>query len=241
MTEPLPLATYLDERYATGRWEAGLYEGLSGVVMRASHRLMERGIKPHHNRAILEIGGGGMPHSYWIDLSQTEQYTVSDILRIHPQRLAKLREDLPNAIALHLHDFESDRDMNKLEGGYSRVIASHVLEHIPTAEQALRKWISLLAEDGVLSIALPCDPGWLWRLGQKVSYNPRQMGLTFEEYDLIMAREHVTSVQRVLKFMRYYFKAIKVHWYPAIIPVADFNLFCMITARKSDLRNTPPN
>lgn len=33
-------------------------------------------------------------------------------------------------------------------------------------EDQLIKWANLLKSDGIISIALPCDPGILWRLGQ---------------------------------------------------------------------------
>jgi hypothetical protein len=41
----------------------------------------------------------------------------------------------------------------------------------PEPEFAILKWVGLLEPDGLLSIAIPCDPGRLWRLGQKIGYN----------------------------------------------------------------------
>jgi hypothetical protein len=46
----------------------------------------------------------------------------------------------------------------------------------------------------------------------------------------------VTPVQRVLKLARYYFGRVGLRWFPAAVPVVDFNLVCAITLARQDFR-----
>lgn len=234
------LATFIRDRYRDEQYDA-VYSGLSGVIFRSGHRMMERGISAEQNRNVFEFGGGGMPHFYWMNAAKMHSYTVSDKLADHRNRLARLRADMPPQIELSLHDFDTDPHLAQITGKYSRIVASHVLEHVPDPEAAIVKWTSMLADDGVLSIAVPCDPGWFWRLGQLVSYRSLRDQITFGEYDLLMSREHVNSVQRILKILRYYSPDCSARWFPALVPVADLNLICVVNVRKSDMRNIPPN
>ena len=41
----VPLQGYMDERYSSGDYEV-YYTGVSGIMLKASHILMERGIRP---------------------------------------------------------------------------------------------------------------------------------------------------------------------------------------------------
>ena len=49
---------------------------------------------------------------------------------------------------------------------FDRVIISHCLEHILEPEKFTEEMVRVMKKGGVLSIALPCDPGLLWRLGR---------------------------------------------------------------------------
>ena len=198
----------MDDRYRSADYQVQ-YSGATGVMLRASHVLMERGITPEQNRNVFEVGGGAMPHFAWMDVSKTEDLTISDDLGAHQKPLSELKLKVPPSVRLHLHDFTQDPNFSKLNGNFSRILASHVLEHIPDPEGAIRLWASLLSSEGLMSIAIPCDPGWLCRFGQIYSHKTNHPKLTFAEYDLLLSREHVNSTQRLLKILRYYFSEIK--------------------------------
>ena len=236
MQQDLPLRNYIDDRYRTRDYVRDLYAGASGLVMRASHRLMERGIALAQNIDVLEIGGGGMPHLGWMDTAQLRRFTISDRMALHGTTMAKLEAEWGGRAEILRHDFDADPELATLPGGYSRIVASHVLEHVAEPERALLRWTALLAPGGVMSLALPCDPGWMWRMGQVLGYRRAALGIDFAEYDLVMSREHVTPVQRVLKLARYYFGHVGLRWFPARVPVVDFNLVCTITLARDDWR-----
>lgn len=233
---PLPLEDYQDGRYRADQYDQ-LYSGFSGVVMKASHRLMERRIRPQQNARVLEFGGGAMPHWYWMDPSKMESFTLSDIVHEHQSKIDELRTRISPNICLAIHDFEPDPTLSSLPGNYTRIIASHVLEHVNEPERLLLNCLNLLSDDGILSIAIPCDPGWFWRLGQLLAFRSYRPRLRLREYDLVMSRQHINSTQRLLKIARYYFDRVQTFWFPTMLPVVDLNLICVLHLERQYARH----
>ena len=201
--------------------------GMQRLFLRINHRLLDLGVSPQNNRHCLEIGGGVNPHLYFSSMAGFQTYTVSDLYEIAPQG----KKYLHGSVKQYFHNYSRDPDYATLGLRYTRVIASHVLEHVPAPEEALLKWASLLEGNGILSIAIPCQPGWLWRLGQRLTA-PKQIKsyrLTgFQEYDLLNSREHINDTQRLLKIIRFYFRKARIIWFPLMVPIIDFNLLCII-------------
>jgi ubiquinone/menaquinone biosynthesis C-methylase UbiE len=107
---------------------------------------------------------------------------------------------------------------------FDRLIATHVLEHLPDPVAVLHEWSRLVREGGLISIVLPCDPGLMWRLGRYFGprRNARRAGI---EYDYFMAREHINSIFNLVVQIRYHFPQVREAWYPSSVPVPDINLF----------------
>jgi phosphatidylethanolamine/phosphatidyl-N-methylethanolamine N-methyltransferase len=56
---------------------------------------------------------------------------------------------------------------------FDRLIATHVLEHLPKPERVLREWARVVRPGGTLSLILPCDPGLARRLGRHFGPHPQ--------------------------------------------------------------------
>ena len=67
----------------------------------------------------------------------------------------------------------------------------------PNPEKALVSWVNLL-KDGTLCLALPCDPGLLWRLGQLLAMKKacKLYKITPLKKDLWQSREHINALQK---------------------------------------------
>ena len=92
---------------------------------------------------------------------------------------------------------------------FDRIIMSHVLEHISEPEIFLFNLLTKLKKGGNLSISLPTDPGFLWRLGrfyQKLFNVKNKLNLNNREYDYMIATEHVNSIFNLVSILRYHFK-----------------------------------
>ncbi len=205
-----------------------MYTGFNYLLMRISHYLMDIGIPQELNKNILEIGGGTNPHFQWNKKFRFKSYIISDTEN-------HVKEFPDNIKFILSSNFES----KLYEKRFSRIIASHVLEHLSDPEVNLLSWTEMLSDDGVLSIALPCDPGLFWHLCRQISSRKAQKvyQITKQERNLIMAREHINSIYNLLYIIDYYFITKKIIWFPAALPFNNINLLCIITLYKKDFKN----
>jgi len=210
--------------------------GAHGMLMSTVHKLLEfsylnvRSGKTNNIR-ILEIGGGAMPHLEWVrDRENIEEYMISDSASV-------LFDNKIINEFVSVHEYDKDVNLQKLsKNNYDRIIAAQVWGHVNEPEKMLLRWIDLLNKDGVLSISIPCDPGILWRTGQKVAARKfmKLYGVSFEEYDILMSREHINPAQRLMKIINYYFDIKKVVYFPLLVPSINLNLFAIITVTKKN-------
>lgn len=113
--------------------------------------------------------------------------------------------------------------LNYDDSSFDRVIATHVLEHVPFPHLALQEWVRILKPRGVLSLILPCDPGMAWRFGRY--FGPRgRAEMAGLPYDYYMAREHINSIFNLRQILQYHFPRRHVTWWPLRLPFPDINL-----------------
>ncbi|HAC62406.1 MAG TPA: class I SAM-dependent methyltransferase, partial [Cyanothece sp. UBA12306] len=198
-------------------------KSLSAYFMDKSHQLIEAAFPPNHYfERVLEVGAGTGHHFKFVR-HQFKEYVMTDRSTVMLERVkqsypSSLREQIQicPADAAQLDSFET--------ASFDRLIATHVLEHLYYPHQVLREWDRVVRPGGVLSIVLPCDPGWLWRFGRMLGprANAEQKGIP---YDYWMAREHVNPFNNLRVFIEYYFESVETKWYPSQIPSMDLNLF----------------
>ena len=123
-------------------------------------------------------------------------------------------------------------DDNKIQfkkNYFDRIIISHTSEHIPFPEKFLKSVLKTLKKGGVVSISLPTDPGFLWRLGRfynKIFNIKKNLNLDNLEYDYMNAIEHINSIYNLVSIIRYNFKnKVKENFLPFKIKILDLNLF----------------
>ncbi len=209
-----------------------LYTGIQGFVMGKNHEILSRKIPSKLNNKILDIGGGAKPHCSVVKLNGVEEYWVSDSRNILDSAIEKSNHN----IKIHYFDDDPNYDYFKKSGKlFTRIIASHVWEHINYPEETLLKWVNLLNDDGVLDIVIPCDPGWAWRLGQLVSRKKAMntYNLSSADLDLIMTREHINSCQNLIRIIKSYTNK-RGRYFPLSIPIVDVNLFVFFRLYKTD-------
>ena len=214
------------KKFYTGQnYNQHMYNGLIGFFMKLSHKKMEKN-KEKKNK-ILEIGPGTHPHTDYL-LHEFDEYHVAE----------KIEE---------LSDFYKDKDKvifatydgEKLpfeENFFDRIILSHCLEHILEPEKILQDIYLKLKPGGNLTIALPTDPGLLWRAGKFISANfliKKNYDFTKEDYYYFTAKDHVNSIFSLIPIIKKNFNKINFERYePFKIPLLDCNLFYIIDIEK---------
>ena len=206
----------------TAAYERSNYgTGLAAYFLRMSHEWCERRFdRNDHFARVLEVGAGTGVHIRSVRHG-FDEYWMTDLNR-------PLLEQIPQSGASTTgRVFVKSEDAAKLSFGersFDRLIATHVLEHLPSPHQVLREWVRVVRPGGVLSLVLPCDPGLAWRWGRNLG--PRR---TFTragiDYDYWMAREHINSINNLVSLLRYYFDVVEESWRPCLVPSMDLNLF----------------
>jgi len=202
---------------------------LAGRFLQKSHMLLESTLpKEDSAGTILEVGAGSGHHFAYVEKNFSKYIMTDasqDMLSIASEKYQKeistglLEIDEQNATALSYPDHSVDR-----------LIATHVLEHLPDPVSVLKEWNRVVRPGGIISIVLPCDPGLLWRFGRYLGprRNAKKKGIA---YDYLQAAEHINSIFNLVVFMRHHFEDLSESWYPAMVPVPDLNLFYVCHAR----------
>lgn len=228
---------YLKKLNYKSGYEKYLYTGIAGLLMRINHFKLSSNISENLNKKILEIGGGAVPHFKFIELKNVNEYWISDFDYLIKESKFK-KQDKTN-FSIKYHNAETDPSYyeffeNNIK--FTRIIASHVLEHLPNPEKILLDWINLLEDDGRLDIVIPCDPGIFFRFGQLLGRKKamRNYGMSFKELELMLAREHINPCQNLIKIVKFYTDA-KLSYFPFKIPLINLNLFVFIRINKEDI------
>lgn len=196
-------------------------EGLAGYYLGKSHEWCERAFGPEQQfPRVLEVGAGTGVHLRYIRHS-FQEYVMTD-LNAPFLDSAALKAGSNQKVVTKSEDATA---LSFTDASFDRVIAAHVLEHLPSPHLVLREWMRVLKVGGTLSLVLPCDPGMAWRLGRAVGARDKftKAGI---EYDYWMAREHINAINNLVAFVRYYFKdRVNELWRPMLVPSMDLNLF----------------
>jgi phosphatidylethanolamine/phosphatidyl-N-methylethanolamine N-methyltransferase len=196
---------------------------LAGRVLKHSHVLLEKPFDSKHSFAkVLEVGAGSGVHidfvkhqfnEYWMTDSSTSMLEISSARSVQSSKIRIAQEDASN--------------LSFADNSFDRLIASHVLEHLSQPHEVLREWARVVKPGGVISLILPCDPGFLWRFGRKLG--PRRRAIANGiDYDYWMAREHINPIQNLVTFIEYYFNTISSSWWPLRLPSFDLNLIYVV-------------
>ena len=212
----------LDAKYNTH-----LYTGLLGFAMRYCHRQLENFNRKEKYSKILEIGAGMAPHLNYLK-HDYDEYFIAETSSYAIEHYKGMKNVKP---------FSYDGTNLPFEDNFfDRIIISHCLEHVSDPEKFLFEVINKLRNGGVLSISLPTDPGLLWRLGKiftKYYTAKRTYKISSNEYDYLLATEHINSIFNLISLIRYNFKnQIKENFLPFKIKLVDLNLFYIVHITK---------
>jgi phosphatidylethanolamine/phosphatidyl-N-methylethanolamine N-methyltransferase len=202
--------------------ESNYASPLQSFAMRASHKLVERGLGPEtFFPRVLEIGAGTGEHFAFVR-HRFDEYILTDH---DAEALQVARRKIGGTAKGNIaFDVQSGAGLTYADQSFDRVLAVHVLEHIYQPHLAIKEWLRVLKPGGMLSILIPTDPGLAWRLGRH--FGPRRNALAQGiAYDYVMAREHVNSCNNLIAILRHYLPEAREGWWPLPVPSIDMNLF----------------
>jgi ubiquinone/menaquinone biosynthesis C-methylase UbiE len=174
----------------------------------------------------LEIGAGLGEHLLFEDLSaEQKQHYVA----------LELRENMANSISIRFPEVQTlvadcQEHVPFPDGYFDRIIAIHILEHLPNLPAAVKELYRLCnKEKGKFSVVIPCEGGWAYSLARKISAQRIFERRYQQSYDWFIQREHLNVPHEILEELQKYFDISQQSFFPLRAAVVNFNLCIGLT------------
>ncbi|MEX3914901.1 class I SAM-dependent methyltransferase [Paraburkholderia sp. BR10872] len=196
-----------------------------GVVNKFNHGYPVKNAPAGFMRT-LEIGCGDGEHLTYETLTQEQKngYYAVDIRQNMVDALKKRFSEI-NAVVS-----DCQERMPFDDGYFDRILAIHVLEHLPNLPAAVRELHRLCdKQKGILTVVIPCEGSLAYSLARKVSAERIFMKRYKQSYDWFISREHINVPREILGELDPYFEVISSSYFPIPLPIMSCNLCIGLT------------
>lgn len=192
-----------------------------GLVEKFNHRYPLRTFSPQVKRT-LEIGAGRGGHLQFERL-KSQEYVA---LELRPELAEIIRTSHPE-VCVVVGDCQERIEFP--DGYFDRVLAIHVLEHLPNLPRALDHIHRVLRSTGFLSVVIPCEGGGAYSMARNVSARRIFENRYKQSYDWFIACEHLNRPDEIISELRSRFSIIHQTYWPLRIPTVGLNLIIGLT------------
>jgi SAM-dependent methyltransferase len=177
----------------------------------------------------LEIGAGVGEHIDYETLTP-QQASEYHALELRENMSAAIRARHP-----HIQTVTGDCQLRlpQPDGYFDRLLAIHVLEHLPNLPAAVRELYRLCDRArGVFSVVIPCEGGLAYSLARRVSAQRIFEKRYGQPYKWFIEREHVNRPAEILAELHPYFTVTHRRFFPfRFIPAVWCNLVIGLTLK----------
>jgi SAM-dependent methyltransferase len=168
-------------------------------------------------RRTLEIGAGLGEHIRHERLERQQYYAIE----LRDELAATISERFPTVMTL-VADCQKRLPFD--DGFFDRVLAIHVLEHLPNLPAALDEIARVLARDGQFTAVIPCEGGFVYSLARRVTSKrlfEREFG---RDYDWFIRFEHINLPWEIVSELKKRFRISETRYFPFRIRSVKPNL-----------------
>jgi len=170
----------------------------------------------------LEIGAGLGGHLEFEDLEVQEYYA----LELRPEMAGRLRKRYPQCRVMV---GDCQRPLPFPDAFFDRVLAIHVLEHLPNLPAALREIHRVIRPAGQLCIVIPCEGGIAYSLSRNISARRLFERRFKQSYDWLIRSEHINLPVEILQELSVLFEVCHRRFFPLLVPIVTLNLCIGLT------------
>lgn len=181
----------------------------------------------------LEIGAGRGEHLLYERLSP-EQRREYYALEFRPNMCASIRERFPD---IRIIEADCQKRLDFPDHFFDRILAIHVLEHLPDLPAAIAEAHRLCATDGTFSVVIPCEGSLAYGLARRISARRIFEKRYKQSYDWFIRREHINLPDEILGELQSYFTVSRATHFPVPIPLQSCNLVIGLTCRPKAVRS----
>lgn len=172
----------------------------------------------------LDIGAGRGEHMAYENLAQ-QTYVA---LELRPELAKWSHRVFPQASAVV---GDCQENIAFPDGYFDRVLAIHVLEHLPNLPRALDEIYRVLKPSGKFSVVIPCEGGWAYTFARNISARPLFERRYKQSYDWFIACEHINMPDEVVSELQMRFQILDQTFFPLYVPSTKLNLVIGLTLR----------
>jgi SAM-dependent methyltransferase len=192
-----------------------------GIVEKFNHLFPVRHSPPGFLTS-LEIGGGRGEHLRYETLTP-EQERNYHVVELRENMAAEIRRRFPH-IQTTVGDCQSRLDF--ADGSFDRIIAIHVLEHLPDLPGCIREAYRLIHKTrGRFLVVIPAEGGLAYALARKISAERVFKQRFGSDYSWFIKREHLSEPHEILAELDPYFTISARRFFPLpFLPAVTCNL-----------------
>jgi SAM-dependent methyltransferase len=172
----------------------------------------------------LEIGAGLGAHLEYEELERQHYYAVE----LREELAESLGGRFPTATTL-VADCQDRLPFD--DGSFDRVLAIHVLEHLPDLPAALDEVARVVTSDGCFVAVIPCEGGVVYSLARRFTSKrlfEREFG---RDYDWFIRTEHINLPWEIEGELEKRFRIADSRYFPFRIPSVRLNIAIGLTMR----------
>ena len=187
------------------------------IIERFNHGYPLRVMPGQDKIRTLELGAGLGGHLAFEQLDKQDYHCVE----LRPAMADHIRRTYPQVTVL---TGDIQQQLPYEAQSFDRILAIHVLEHLPDLPATLAEVARLLKPDGVFSIVVPCDPGLAYAFARKISAERLFRKHYKLPYGWLIRREHINSPAEIVSVLNQHFNCIDRSFFPLLVPVVHLNL-----------------
>jgi len=197
------------------------------IIDRFNHSYGVKFAPKNFNRT-LEIGAGIGEHIEYEVLTPEQRKNYYAL---------ELRENMSREIRRRFPDVQTitgdcQQRLPIEDGFFDRILAVHVLEHLPNLPAAVEEMYRLCNKDsGVFSIVIPCEGSMAYTLARRVSAQRIFEKRYKQSYKWFIEREHVNRPFEIFETLAPYFAIESRQFFPFRVPAEFCNLVIGVTMR----------
>lgn len=197
-----------------------------GVVEKFNHTYpVKHG--PASFTTTLEIGAGLGEHLAVEKLTEEQQRNYVAL---------ELRANMAEAItarfpAVQAITGDCQQHIDLPDASVDRVLAIHVLEHLPDLPAAIAQIRRVIKPGGTFSVVIPCEGGLAYTLARRISAQRIFERRYKQSYDWFISREHINRPHEITTELERCFEISHSSYFPLKVPVTTVNLCIGLTLR----------
>jgi len=207
------------------RWHEVL-PGRYALIERFNHGHPARRARAPFERT-LELGAGRGEHLDREGLTP-QQRRGYHMLEMRENLCQVLRERHPDAVVIQ---GDCQRRLDFPDEHFDRILAIHVLEHLPDLPATIREAWRLCSKRGLFQVVIPCEGGLSYGVARRVSAQRLFESEFKQSYSRHIEREHINDPHEVLEELDPYFEVVERDFFPFKVPSVHLNLVIGLTLR----------